>query len=135
MGRHPSPESGMTILEVLLAAMVLSVTALVVFSAFGIGLRAAALADAMNTATGLAQEALAIVTASPCGSSFRLSVSVEPEDPRLRRYRRELLASPLRGTNLWEFIVTVSWTQERRSRSVMLKTFRYPSAACRGLGQ
>jgi hypothetical protein len=58
----------MTLMEVLIAMMLLAVVAVVIFSAFSIGLRAAALAGGMNTATGIAEETLALLTASPCGS-------------------------------------------------------------------
>jgi hypothetical protein len=53
----------MSILEVLIATMLLGVVAVVVFTAFGIGLRAAALAGGMNTATGLAEEVLVTLAA------------------------------------------------------------------------
>jgi prepilin-type N-terminal cleavage/methylation domain-containing protein len=126
---------GMTILEVLMATMLLAVVAAVVFTAFGLGLRAAALAAGMNTATSLAEEALARMTASPCGSSFRQTIPPQPEDPRLARYRREVTARRLPGANLWELTATVYWVQERRERSVTLTTLRYISSACEFVGQ
>jgi prepilin-type N-terminal cleavage/methylation domain-containing protein len=126
-----SRNPGMTILEVLIATMLLGVLSVVVFSAFGIGLRSAALASGMNTATSLAEETLTLLVASPCGSSFSLPVSPEPEDPRYARYRREAVVWQIPGTHLWEFRVTVSWTQERQARSVTLTTLRYISEACR----
>lgn len=125
----------MTILEVLIATMVLAVAALIVFSAFGIGLRAAALASGMSTATSLAEETLATLTASPCGSSFRLSLPAEIAGQRLARYRRETSVTRKPGTNLWEITATISWTQERQQRSVTLTTWRYVSAACEFVGQ
>ncbi len=126
-----SRSAGMTIMEVLIATMLLGVLSVVVFSAFGIGLRSAALASGMNTATGLAEETLTRLVASPCGSSFTLPVPPEPEDERYARYRREAAVSQIPGTHLWEFRVTVSWTQERQARSVTLATLRYVSEACR----
>lgn len=129
------PERGMTILEVLMATMLLGIIGVIVFGAFAIGLRAAALAGGMNTATGLAEEALARLVASPCGSSFQTPIAPQPDDPRLARYRREVQARHLPGTNLWEFTATVSWTQERQQRSVTLTTYRHVSAACEFPGQ
>ena len=126
-------ERGMTILEVLIATMLLAVVSLVVFTAFGIGLRAAALAGGMSTATGLAEEALATATASPCGSSFLTPVA-QPAGEHLARYRREVRANHQRG-GLWEFTSTVTWTQERRPRSVTLSTYRYVSLACEFVGR
>jgi prepilin-type N-terminal cleavage/methylation domain-containing protein len=74
MKRTRARQQGMTLLEVLIAMMLLGVVALIIFTAFGIGLRAAALAAGMNTATGLAEETLATLTAAPCGSSFRTTL-------------------------------------------------------------
>lgn len=125
----------MTILEVLLATLLLAVVAIIVFSAFGIGLRAAALAGGMNTATSLAEETLATLTAAPCGSSFRGPIPEEVPGDRPIRYRREVSVHRARGNNLWEISATVTWTQERRQRSVTLTTLRYISAACEFVGQ
>jgi type II secretory pathway pseudopilin PulG len=123
----------MTLLEVLIATMLLAIVAVVVFASFAIGLRAAALAGSMNTATGLAEEALATLTASPCGSSF----TAAPPQPggELARYHREVSARRIGPGNLWELTATVSWTQERRTRSVTLTTLRHVSAACDFVGQ
>ena len=126
---------GFTLLEVLIATMLLAVVALLLFTSFGIGLRAASLAGGMNTGTGLAEEVLATLVASPCGSSFQTAIPPEPPDQRLARYRREVQVRRLSGTNLWEISATVSWTQERQQRSVTLATYRHVSAACEFLGQ
>ncbi|MGQ0569658.1 MAG: type IV pilus modification PilV family protein [Armatimonadota bacterium] len=135
MERSRHLEQGMTILEILIATMLLAVVAVIIFSAFGIGLRAAALANGMSTATGLAEETLATLTASPCGSSFRLPVRPEPEREGLSRYRREANVRPAPGKNMWELSVTVYWKQERAERSVTLTTLRYISEACAFVGQ
>lgn len=126
-------ERGMTLLEVLIATMLLAVVAVVVFASFAIGLRAAALAARMNTATGLAEEALATLTASPCGSSFTTQVPADAGGD-LSRYQRDVAARRV-GDNLWELSATVSWTQERRVRSVTLTTLRHVSAACEFVGR
>lgn len=125
----------MTLMEVLVAMMVLSVVAIAIFSAFAIGLRAAALAAGMNTATGIAEETLALLTASPCGSSFTLPISPTPDDERLARYRRDVSVRQVSKAGLWELSVTVSWTQARMPRSVTLTTMRHISAACAYTGQ
>jgi len=128
------PHRGMTILEVLIATMLLAVVAIVIFAAFGIGLRAAALAGGMNTATGLAEEVLAQLTVSSCGASFR-SAAPEPGGEGLARFSREA-ASQSRGTSdLWELSASVSWTQERQNRRVTLTTLRHVSAACAFVGR
>jgi type II secretory pathway pseudopilin PulG len=132
--------NGMTILEVLVATMVLAVVSFVIFSAFAIGLRATALAGGMQTATGLAEEALATVTASPCGSSFRLASQVsQPMDaalnPRLARFDRAVTVKPSGRSGLYEITATVAWTQERARRHVTLTTWRHISAACAFVGQ
>lgn len=131
---RPGRQAGMTFLEVLIATMLLAIVAVVVFASFAIGLRAAALAGRMNTATGLAEEALATLTASPCGSSF--NASLPPlADGDLARYQREVSARRVGPGNLWELTATVSWTQERRTRSVTLTTLRHVSAACDFVGR
>lgn len=134
MKRMRAREQGMTLLEVLIAMMLLSVVALIIFTAFGIGLRAAALAAGMNTATGLAEETLATLTAAPCGSSFRTTLPEEIEGERLQ-YRRHVSVRPAPGQNLWELSATISWVQERKERSVTLTTLRHISAACAFVGE
>ncbi len=135
MNRPQASEAGLTILEVLIALMVLAVVALVVFATFGIGLRATALAGSMQTATSLAEEALATLTASPCGASFESSLVPQLERTDLARYRREVSSYRVPGADLWALTVTVSWTQERFARSVTLTTLRHVSAACTSAGQ
>lgn len=135
MSTRAGREHGMTLLEVLIATMLLGVVALIVFSAFGIGLRAASLAGGMNTATGLAEETLATVTSSPCGSSFRLSIPPDAPGEYLARYRREVSVRRMTASNLWELSTTVTWEQQRQRRSVSLATWRYVSAACAFVGQ
>ena len=132
------PQHGMTILEVLVATMVLAVVSFVIFSAFAIGLRATALAGGMQTATGLAEESLARVAASPCGSSFGLASSLPAEaaqDPRLARFDRAVTVRPAGRPGLYEITATVTWTQERARRNVTLTTWRYLSTACAFVGQ
>jgi type II secretory pathway pseudopilin PulG len=124
----------MTILEVLLATLLLSVLALIIFSSFGIGLRAAALASRMSTATSVAEDALTRATADPCGSSMRAaSGSGLGETPR--GFDREVTVRQVTPPNLWEISATVTWTQERQRRSVTLTTYRYISLACGFTGQ
>jgi type II secretory pathway pseudopilin PulG len=128
-------ERGLTILEVVVATMLLGAVATMLFAAFSVGLRAASLASSMNTATSLAEEAMVRAAASPCGASFKQVIPPEPEEPRLARYRREVSVRPVAGARLWEITATVSWTQERRQRSVTLTTLRYISTACEFVGQ
>jgi type II secretory pathway pseudopilin PulG len=125
----------MTILEVLVATMLLAVVAIIVFTAFGIGLRAAMLANALNTATSVAEETLAQLTASPCGSSFSLNLPPEAGEGPLAKYRREVSVERRPGTNLYELRATVTWDQDRQPRSITLTTLRYVSAACEFAGQ
>ena len=134
MSIQPRRESGMTLLEVLIATMLLAVVAVVVFASFAIGLRAAALAGRMNTATGIAEETLAVLTASPCGSSFTAAIPADVGSDR-SRFHREVSARRVGEGNLWELTATVSWSQERRTRSVTLTTLRHVSAACEFVGR
>jgi prepilin-type N-terminal cleavage/methylation domain-containing protein len=133
--RRKHRQGGMTLLEVLIATMLLAMVAVVVFSAFAIGLRAAALASGMNAATSLAEEMLAVLAASPCGSSFRTVFAETPEDARLAGYRREATARQTSTPGLWELSATVRWRQAGQARSVTLVTTRYVSTACGFVGQ
>ncbi len=135
MSRCRVRQRGMTLLEVLIATMLLGVVALLIFTAFAIGLRAAALAGGMNTATGLAEETLATLTAAPCGSSFRQSLPAAVEGEHRYQYIRETSVRPAPGKNMWELSATISWVQERQQRSVTLTTLRYISTACEFVGQ
>jgi hypothetical protein len=121
-------QRGVTILEVLLAAMLLGLTAVVIFSAFALGVRAAALASGLQTAASIAEETLTGLAAAPCGSSLRTFV---PTEVMVRgvQFHQDAFVTPL-GPRLWDLAATVSWTQERRQRSVTLRTVRYISAAC-----
>jgi type II secretory pathway pseudopilin PulG len=122
-------EPGMTLLEVLIATMMLAAIALIVFSAFAIGIRAAVLAAGMNTAAGLAEEALAALTALPCGTSFRAAPAAQ--DGAASAYAREGGARRVSAQGLWELHSTVSWTQGRQPRTLTLVTLRHVSSACR----
>ncbi|MDR7483059.1 MAG: hypothetical protein QN183_13475 [Armatimonadota bacterium] len=123
----------MTLLEVLVATLLLGVAAVLVFSAFAVALRAAALASGLNTATGLAEEALATLSAAPCGSSFQAAIPAEVEVRGLRFHRQTSVQRV--GPRLWELTVNVTWTQARRARTVTLGTLRHVSAACDFVGQ
>ncbi len=122
-------DDGMTILEVLIATMILGVVAIVIFASFGIGLRAAALAGSMSTATALAEEDLARLAASRCGASLGSGAGAVAGADR-GRFHREATARPVDADGLWELTATVSWTQERRERTVTLATLWHRSAAC-----
>ena len=135
MNRHRTSDAGLTIIEILISLVVFAVVALVVFAAFGLGLRATALAGNMQTATSLAEESLARLAASPCGSSFDSALPPLSDRPDLARYRRDVSAARGSGGDLWTLTVTVSWTQELAARSVTLTTFRHVSAACAAVGQ
>jgi len=135
MDRQRASTTGLTIIEVLMSLVLLSVVALVVFAAFGLGLRATALAGNMQTATSIAEEALARLAVSPCGSSFESDLPPLADRPDLARYRRDVHAARVPGGDLWTLTVTVSWTQELAARSVTLTTLRHVSAACAAVGQ
>jgi hypothetical protein len=93
----------------------------------------------MNTATGLAQEALAGLTALPCGGSFRAASALPDRGARPEHasgvdmpsgYAGEAGARPASAPGLWELHSTISWVQGRQ-RAVTLVTMRHVSAACR----
>jgi prepilin-type N-terminal cleavage/methylation domain-containing protein len=122
-------QRGATLLEVLVATMLLAVAAAMVFTAFGVSLRSAALADGLNRAVGLAEETLAVLTAGPCRDPAMVAdpARLPPVPPR---YRREVLVRPLPGERRRAVTVTVRWTQAGRSRLVTLRTVRTLSRLC-----
>lgn len=63
VSRRADAQRGFSLLDVLIATMLLGVVGVVVFTAFAIGLRAAALAGGMNTAVSLAEETLTALAA------------------------------------------------------------------------
>ncbi len=120
---------GLSVLEVLVAALVLGVLALMIFTAFAIGVRALALAGGMNTALGLAEETLAVATADPCASPALTFALAEPP-PLPPPYERDLSVIPRPEPRQYEVRVTVQWTQGRLRRSLSLVTLHTVSAAC-----
>jgi len=126
------PNRGATILEVLVAIMLLGVLTLVVFAAFSIGMRATSLASGLEIAVGLAEEGIARLTDSPCGGFPEAAEALRSGAPGARYHREaEVRLTP---ENLWEVTVTVSWAQERRQRSIALTTLRHVSRACEIVG-
>jgi len=121
-------QRGMTILEVMIATMLLGITAVTISSAFALGLRAAGLASGLQTAASFAEEAITGLAAAPCGSSLRAAFPAEVAARGLQFHQETFVIQV--EPRLWDLAATVTWTQERRLRSVTLRTLRYISAAC-----
>jgi Tfp pilus assembly protein PilV len=135
MPRPDSTEGGLTLIEVLIAAVLLGMVALVVFTTFGLGLRAAWMAQELETASSLAEEALLHRTAEPCGGSLRRADLPEIAAALAHRYRREVEVARLGPGDLWEIRSTVTWTRSGREHHLTLVTRRHVSAACAFAGQ
>lgn len=135
MHLHVSDHHGASMLEVLVGVMLVAVLAVMIFTAFAIGLRAAAFAQGVNTALGLAEEALTAVAVSSCNPSVKTGQTSETLSPPLTQYQREVIARPLPGPRQWEVSVNVTWRQRRQRHSVSLTTYRFVSRACEIVGQ
>ena len=121
--------AGFSILEVLVGTMLLAVVALLIFTAFAIGVRALALAGGMSTALGVAEETLAALQPDPCAPPSAASLPPQVLAGR-DTYRRMVTIAPLSAPGQWEVAVTVRWTQDRRERRVSLASIRYIPRAC-----
>lgn len=134
IARRLAAAHGLSVLEVLVAALVLGVLALMIFTAFAIGVRALALAGGMNVALGLAEETLAQATADPCAPPAEASTLGEA--PALGDFfRREVTVTPRPDARQWEVRVTVTWSQGRLRRTLSLATLHYVSAGCALVGR
>lgn len=132
----PSPqEQGTSILEALIATMLVAVLAAMIFTSFIIGSRAAVFAERMNTALGLAEEGLTSAVVAPCRPPLSPEHAVSKLPPPPARYRREVSAEPPRGSGPWRVTVNVTWTQRPRTHAVTLATYHYISRACEITGQ
>jgi type II secretory pathway pseudopilin PulG len=135
MSRPDSTEGGLTLIEVLIAAVLLGMVALVVFATFGLGLRAAWMAQELETASSLAEEALLHRIAEPCGASLRRADLPELPAALAHRYRRQVEVTRLDTSGLWEIRSTVTWTRSGGAHRIALVTRRHVSAACALGGQ
>lgn len=118
----------MTLIEVLVAFVVLSVTMAVIMQIFSGGLRNARLADSYSRALFLAESKLAAVgverpllvgeDGGQLGSDMHWRVAVSPYGDG---GDAERLMMPVR---LYEVRATVGWTEDNRERRIELSTLR-----------
>jgi type II secretory pathway pseudopilin PulG len=125
----------MTLIEVTVATVLLGMVSLVIVSAFGLGLRAAWMAQQLDMAAGLAEEALLDRAAAPCGSSLLRTDLPDAPSALAHTYRRTVEVTRAAGTHLWDIRSTVSWVRGGRVHHVTLATRRYTSAACAYVGR
>jgi len=119
---------GMTLIEVLVAFVVLSVTMAVILQIFTGGMRNARLADSYSRAVFLAESRMAAVglerplipgeESGQVGQDLQWRVSVVPVDDGGAADRQLL---PVR---LYEVQVRVGWNEEGRERQVALNSLR-----------
>ena len=132
--RREGGSGGFTLLEVLVAFTVLAISLAVLFEIFSTGMRASRSAEEYTRATLLAESKLATIgiegaleegeTTGEYGDSYNWRVAVRPY--RLDGEEPEGVAPPIEA---YEVVVTVSWGQGSRERSVSLTTLRLKSAA------
>ena len=130
MNKHPSPlaESGFSLLEVLVAFAILSISLPAIFSVYSAAFRSAASARSYATATQLADAKL-----NEIASSSALSNRVE-QGMVDERYRWTAMISGADWQDLldqvdhplmpYEIRVSVSWTEGTRDRAVLLTTVK-----------
>ena len=124
----PSKYRGMTLIEVLVAFVVLSLTMAVTMQIFSGGMRNARLADTYSRAVFLAESKLAAVgieqpltpaeSNGQVGSDFRWRVVVGPYDDSGAADR---LSLPVR---LYQVRVRVNWNESGRERQIELASLR-----------
>jgi general secretion pathway protein I len=119
---------GMTLIEVLVAFIVLSVTMAVIMQIFSGGMRNARLAESYSRAVFLAESKMAAVglerplalgeESGQVGSDMQWRVSVSPaEDDATTN-------AQLMPVRLYQVRVTAAWGEDGRQRQVELITFR-----------
>jgi general secretion pathway protein I len=122
LSQPPSPTAdgratGFTLIEVLLAIVILTTGLVLVFEGFSVGLRAASIADKETTATLVAQRLIADLETQEA-----LSVGTEEgeyeEDYPGYRWRLEIQESADGISGLYEVQMTVTWTQGDREREI-----------------
>jgi general secretion pathway protein I len=119
---------GFTLLEVLVALVILSISLGVLFEVFSAGLRgrrtakeyeqATLLAESKLDAVGIEQPLLEGSSSGQFDNQFQWRVDVLPYHEQGRNEAGDLLWRPLLLT------VTVSWVDQKDKRSVVLKTLR-----------
>jgi general secretion pathway protein I len=122
---------GMTLIEVLVAFILLSLTMAVILQIFSVGMRNARLAESYSRAVFLAESRLASVgveqplapveDTGQVGSNFRWNIAVVPVDDN---GVMDQLVVPVR---LFRIRVRVGWTEDGRERQIELRSLRVGS--------
>jgi general secretion pathway protein I len=121
-------QRGMTLLEVLVAFVVLSLTLSVIMQIFSGGIRNAHMADGYSRAVFLAESKLASVgadvpltigeTSGQASSDMRWRVQVTPAEDAARADRMQMRAL------LLNVVVEVEWAEDGKARRIALATMR-----------
>jgi general secretion pathway protein I len=122
---------GMTLIEVLVAFIVLSLTMAVILQIFSVGMRNARVAESYSRAVFLAESRLAAIGAEQplapaedngqVGANLRWSVAVVPVDDN---GVADQLVMPVR---LFRIRVRVGWSEDGRERQIELRSLRVGS--------
>ena len=128
---HNSDAGGYTLIEVIIAFVILALTLCAVFEVFSTGLRAASDADAYSTATVLAQSRLATLasdealavgeTSGDLEGGFKWHASVAPYRNGESEIMDPFSVIPLLLT------MTVRWGRGKNSREISLVTLKLVS--------
>ena len=120
--------SGFTLIEVLVAFTIAAVLLLPLLRSFSAGIASATRTDAFTTATLIAESTLASVgpgIALVDGGDFDQQEGRYHVSASVHRYQgEEVTSQPLLVTIPYEVLVTVSWQEAARTRSVVLRTLR-----------
>ncbi len=128
MPQPPAQQTGMTLIEVLVAFVVLSATLAVAMQIFSAGMRNARLAGGYTNAIILAQSQLDTLgreipiaigeTTGQVGSDTRWTISIQPFDDA---GATDLYQMPVR---LYRAYVHVAWSEGGKERKVSLSTLK-----------
>jgi general secretion pathway protein I len=130
-GRAAGPARGFTLIEVVVAFIILALSLGVLLQVFSTGLRnvrvseaytmAALLAESKLAAVGIEEPLTAGATAGVFDDRFRWRLDVQPYEPDRAEGPAEGGEGPVRA---YEVVVTVSWNEANEERSVSLTTLR-----------
>lgn len=137
--RQRADTHGFTLIEVLIAFTIAAVMLLPLLQGFSAGINSAARTDNFSEATLIAESALE--TAGP-GFALADGSSLDQQEGRyhvataVHRYQDDATSDrPLLLAIPYEIVVTVSWQEAARARSVALRTLRLGPPPIAGQGQ
>lgn len=122
---HPSAESGFTLLEVLVAMVLLSIALAAIFELFSANLKVIAKSDDISNAVILAESKMREIVDDDAlierawtesrNDGYRIDTVIRSTDTDRTEYLR---------VKLFEISLTVSWTKDSKERTFNLRTLK-----------